>query len=217
MAKFMDLLHNSSLFFPRADKFEDKFEGSFTESVKKQIEKHYKENDIDFTYEKFKWGLKRGVFINCWHIGTKDNMAMWRIYGQSTNSIAITTTVGKLEKQLELHNLHGNVSLRKVEYINHFEDPRIDVSKYTNIFTYKHEAYEFEKEARVIIDHYPNSAVMGVESPGTSLEVDLGSLIRSIVISPDAPEWFYELVSSICGNYNCQHLVKRSELANDPI
>ena len=116
LAKFIDLLQNSSLFLARVDKFQDKFEGSFTQSVKKLIERNYKENDIDFTYDKFKTGLKKGIFINCWHQGTKENMAMWHLYGKSSNAIAITTTVGKLEKQIESHNSNGKISIRKVEY-----------------------------------------------------------------------------------------------------
>jgi hypothetical protein len=216
MAKFMDLLQNSSLFFTRADKLEDKFEGSFTESVRRQIEKCYKKNRID-AYEEFKRGLKRGVFINCWHQGTRDNMAMWRIYGNSSNAIAITTTVGRLGRQLEPHNANNNISIRKVKYINHFDDPSIYVAKYTDIYTYKHEAYEFEKEARSIVDHFPNSAVMGIETPGYNLTVELANLLRSVVVSPESPEWFYKLVKDVCGNYGCENLVKRSELAKDPI
>ena len=144
-------------------------------------------------------------------------MAMWQLYGQSTNSIAITTTVGKIEKQLEQHNLHKNIHLKRVEYINHFEDPRIDVTKYTNIFIYKHEAYTYEQEARIIVDHYPNPEVMGIESPGLSLKVKPSGLLRSIVVSPGAPDWFYKLIFDLSANYNCRHLVSRSELSKEPI
>ncbi len=217
LAKFMDLLENSSLYLTRADKFEDKFEGSFTKSIKKLIEMSYQENNIDFTYEQFKSGLRKGVFVNCWHQGTKESMAMWRLYGKSSNAVAITTTVGKLANELQVHNRNNNISIKKVEYIDHFDDPKIDVSKYTNIFAYKNDAYSFENEVRIIADHYPNPAVMGVDSSGYSLEVKLSNLLRSIVVSPESPEWFFNLINQICTKYKCSNFVQRSKLANGPI
>lgn len=217
LSKFIRLLQTSSLFFLRVDKFEDKFEGSFTASVKKLIERSYEENDIDFTYEQFKAGLKKGIFINCWHSGLKEDMAMWRLYGKSSNAIAITSTVGRLEKQIEPHNNGERISIRKVEYIDHFEDPEIDISKYSNIFTYKHEAYSFEKEVRVIANHYPNPEVMSRDTYGFEMKIDLASLLRSIVIPPEAPEWFFDLVTRTSRDYGCDSLVKKSDLANEPI
>ena len=213
----MDLLENSSIFLTRADKFEDKFEGSFTRSIKKLIEMSYEENNVDFTYDQFKSGLRKGVFINCWHLGTNESMAMWKLYGKSSNAVAITTTVGKLANELEVHNRNNNIRIKKVEYIDHFDDPKIDVSKYSNIFAYKNEAYSFENEVRIIADHYPNPEVMSNDSYGYGIKIKLSNLLRSIVVSPESPEWFFNLITQVCFKYKCQDYVQRSKLASGPI
>lgn len=100
-AKFFDFIHNKTLFFCRGDQFQDKFEGAFTESLKHSIERSYHENNINFTYQEFRQRLRERVFVNCWHKGIDDSMAMWSIYGNSSCSIALTTTVGQLRKSLE--------------------------------------------------------------------------------------------------------------------
>ena len=96
-AKFFDFIHHQTLFFCRGDQFEDKFEGAFTESLKHAIEKSYQDNQIDFTYEEFRKRLRERVFVNCWHKSRDDSMAMWSIYGRSSCSVAITTTVEQLK------------------------------------------------------------------------------------------------------------------------
>lgn len=113
-AKFLDLLHNQSLFFSRGDQFEDKFEGAFTDSLKHSIQRSYEVNKIHFTYEEFRERLRERVFVNCWHRSSDDSMAMWSIYGRSPCSVAITTTVGRLKKSLEDQNLPYNISIEKV-------------------------------------------------------------------------------------------------------
>jgi hypothetical protein len=100
-AKFLDLLHNQTLFFSRGDQFEDKFEGGFTDSLKHSIQRSYNANKIGFTYEEFRRRLRERVFVNCWHKSPDDSMAMWSIYGRSSCSVAITTTVGQLKQSLE--------------------------------------------------------------------------------------------------------------------
>jgi hypothetical protein len=77
--KFLAFLNNSSIYFPRGDQFQDKFEGQFTASLKHSIEQSYKDNKIDFTYEKFRTTLRQRVFISCWHQSDNESMAMWSV------------------------------------------------------------------------------------------------------------------------------------------
>jgi hypothetical protein len=92
----------------------DKFEGAFTRSLRSAIRNSYEENEIDFTYEEFKKRLRERIYVNCWHRGPDDNMAMWTIYGGSSPSVAITTTLGKLKQALSDADLPHFVSIRKV-------------------------------------------------------------------------------------------------------
>jgi len=108
LPKFMEMIENNNLFFTRADKFEDKYEGAFTSKLKQRIEDSFWINKIDSTFDEFKTKLRERVFINCWHKGVHDSMAMWKIYGDPTSGVAITTWVKRLEDTLKKHNYYQN-------------------------------------------------------------------------------------------------------------
>jgi hypothetical protein len=105
-----------------------------------------------------------------------------------------------------------------VEYLKHWSDPKLDVSPdYTRIFAYKTKAYEYEKEVRVIIDRTRGPAGPDLRQPGIVVPIDADRLLRSIVISPDAPPWFENLVRQSAQRYGIRVPVRRSKLATDPI
>lgn len=217
LAKFVELLRTQSLYLRRTDLFTDKFEGSFTPPIKAAIEEAYKVNGIDFSYEKFKKELREGVYVNCWSLGVDDNMALWELYGRSEASVAITTTVGKLQMELQALNLPGHTCISKVEYIKHWHSPKIEIFPYSNIFRYKVVAYDFEKEVRIIHDQFEENFEQKNKETGVLLGVNLDRLLRSIVISPAAQPWFYDLVKDIAQRYGVKTPIKKSKLAIDPI
>lgn len=216
LSKFIDLLRTQSLYLRRADLFQDKFEGSFTPSLKAAIEEAYDVNKSDFSYEKFKKELREGVYVNCWSLGVNDNMALWELYGKSDASVAITTTVGQLRKELEASPLSGMTNLCKVDYIKHWRDPKISIIPYSNIFRYKVVAYDFEREVRIIYDKFDQNFNKSDKETGVLLKVRLDRLLRSIVVSPSAQPWFSDLIKDITKRYGITTPVRQSKLAVDP-
>ena len=198
--KFMDFLHNSRIYFPRGDQFQDKFEGQFTTSLKQSIEQSYKENKINFTYEKFRMTLRKRVFISCWHQSDTESMAMWSVYGRSSCSVAITTTVGLLKKAIKALNLPYLVSIEKVDYVDYQSDPDLDISPYARVFAYKHDAYSFENEVRVLLDRSVNEFDVPIEDKGIPLQFAHKDILRSVVVAPEAPGWFVSLITDIARN-----------------
>jgi len=217
LSKFIDLLRTQSLYFRRADLFQDKFEGSFTPSLKAAIEEAYSVNKSDFSYEKFKKELREGVYVNCWSLGINDNMALWELYGKSDASVAVTTTVGRLRKELKESHLPGMTNICKVQYIKHWRDPTISIIPYSNIFRYKVVAYDFEREVRIIHDRLEQNFKKSDKETGVLLKVHLNRLLRSIVVSPSAQPWFIDLVKDVTQRYGITTPVKLSKLAIDPI
>ena len=215
--KFFDFSENTSLFFCRADHFDDKFEGAFTPSLRDQIEASYIENKIPYTYAQFKETMRNHVFLNCWHRDRDDSAAMWALYGKSACSVAITTTVGRLAGCLLKANLPYDLAIEKVEYIKHWRDPKIDVMPYARIFAYKTRAYEHEKEVRVLLDRSINEFDVNMPAGGMPIKVDAAALLRSIVIAPEAPAWFEQLIRKTVIRYGLSAPVRRSKLAGDPI
>lgn len=216
-AKFLDFIHNQTLFFSRGDQFTDKFEGSFTPSLKNAIERSYKDNKIDCTYEEFRRRLHERVFVNCWHRSIDDSMAMWSIYGKSSCSVALTTTVSQLKKSLEEQVLPYDISIEKVEYLKHWHDPALNIAPYSRVFAYKTKAYEFEKEVRILVDRFQGEFGANISENGMPIKVDPQSLLRSVVIAPEAPPWFETLVRETAERYGIIAPVRRSILATEPV
>ncbi|MFM0640035.1 hypothetical protein PQQ63_25405 [Paraburkholderia metrosideri] len=216
-AKFLDFLENSTLFFCRADNFSDKFESAFTPTLRGEIENSYLANRINFTYAQFKQRMRQTVFINCWHKDQDDSAAMWALYGKSECSVALTTMVGRLAECLTKVNLPHDLAIEKVEYIKHWRDPKIDIAPYARVFAYKTKAYQHEKEVRVLLDRSLNEFDAEMPAGGMSIKVDHNSLLRSIVIAPEAPAWFDQLVRRTAARYGLSAPVRRSKLAAAPI
>ncbi len=76
---------------------------------------------------------------------------------------------------------------------------------------------EYEKEVRVIIDRTGCDPVPESFRSGTVVPIDPSRLLRSIVIAPDAPPWFEQLVRQSALRYGIKAPVRRSRLATDPI
>jgi hypothetical protein len=216
-AKFLDFLENRTLFFCRADGFSDKFEGAFTPTLREEIENSYRDNGIEYTYAQFKQRMRQTVFINCWHKDHDDSAAMWALYGKSECSVALTTTVGRLAECLTNANLPYDLAIEKVEYIKHWRDPKVDFAPYARVFAYKTKAYQHEKEVRVLLDRSIDEFDAEMPAGGMPIEVDHNSLLRSIVIAPEAPAWFDQLVRRTAARYDLSAPVRRSKLAADPI
>lgn len=215
-AKFLDFLQNSTLFFCRGDQFDDKFEGSFTESLRHTIAESYKTNNIEFTYDEFRKRVRERVFVNCWHRGRDDSMAMWNLFGQSNCSIAITTTVGRLKSSLEEFKHPYCFFMERVEYVKHWRDPQLNIAPYSRVFAYKVKAYEYEKEVRVLLDRSADEFDVEITETGMPIKVKPATLLRSIVIAPEAPEWFRSLIVQLVERYKLSVPVHRSKLATEP-
>ena len=47
--------------------------------------------------------------------------------------------------------------------------------------------------------------------------VDLNNVIEAVYVSPDSPQWFYDLTVNICSKYDLKCPVVNSRLAGKPI
>jgi hypothetical protein len=220
LPKFMDLIEHKSLFFTRADKFEDNYEGAFTPSLKSQIEGSFRINKSKSNFDEFKTKLRERVYISCWHKGVHDSMAMWKIYGEPTSGVAITTWIKRLEDLL-IDHIYSSISetyIYDVQYINYWQNPTLGIKPYSRIFSHKLKAYSYEKEIRDVIDTFQNTYNSDPpEKFGLLVPVNIEKLLRSIVIAPNAPNWFVELIIDITERYGLKTPVRRSKLSYAPI
>lgn len=211
-AKYVDLLRTNSLYFRRADRFTDRFEGALTPSIRKAIDEGHRidkdAEDANIFYEKG----RKGTYVSCWTYGAKDNMALWQLFGGTASSVAVHTNVERITRLCL--SWRENVLITQVKYIDHFENPDMVVSRYSDPLQFKHLAFDFEREVRVMI---PMPQTWRDNPEGTHRPLgSLSDLITSVTIGPDAGPWFIELVQEVSQRYGLKVPIRSSQLAALP-
>ena len=91
--KFVYLL-KTGLLCPKSSLFEDQWEGLI--SLRNDwINEDWKSN---FSIAR-EW-----IYVSCWHVGTDESYAMWKIYGEHPYSVCIETTEDKLVEIVKGYN-----------------------------------------------------------------------------------------------------------------
>jgi hypothetical protein len=208
LPKFVDFLRTGELYLEQASHFDDYLEGTLPEKIRQSIcelpgflDRHG--DPSDWEHEN-----KNRTCLSCWSLGSKDNMSLWKIYGGTTKSVAITTTVNRLILTAPSWGKFGRVNVTKVRYIDHAG--RLPNGVYAmdeSVFGLKHVAYSFEKEVRIVV-----TRPIG-EVPGSiRLPVNLEQFLVKIVVAPEADEWFFDLIVDVARRYKVVAPVQRSAL-----
>lgn len=212
LPKYVDLLRSRALYLRRADRFTDRFEGALTLSIRKAVDSARDSDKLAEGADIFYQRCRMGTFVSCWTSGAKDNMALWQLFGGASNSVAISTTAERVTRMCLGWN--ESTLITKVKYIDHFENPDMVIGSYTDPLEFKHEAYEFEREVRVMLPQQDNWQ-LNPESLRRPIS-DLNELITSVVVAPEAGVWFLELVQDLGQRYGLKAPVRMSQLAALP-
>lgn len=230
--KFVSLISTNSLFFSRADKFEDPFEGAKgLKKNKRKWDDHYLEffehayknppEGVDFnkSEKEIKKEAKRllseldkgGVndlkrtFINCWHENPYESEAMWKLYTKNmSEGIAIQTTYDKLYKALKRN---PSIDIGRVNYIDYN-------SKFTGInesFWFKRKSFEHEREIRAVYKDFREKSEYG-----KPMDTIVKTLIQKLYVSPTAQDWFVDVVKETLNKYGIKKRIYRSSMLIEP-
>lgn len=230
--KFVALISSKTLFFSRADKFEDPFEGA--KGLKKNkrkwdrfylnfFEQAYRNPPEGVKFNKTEAELKReakqllvqldhvGIsapkttFINCWHENEFESEAMWKLYTKNmAEGIVIQTTYERLYKGLKKN---PSIHIGRVNYIDYSK-------RFVGInesFWFKRKSFEHEREVRAIYKDYSVELNFGIP-----IDVNLDVLIQNIYISPIAQPWFHTLVKDTLKKYEIEKRVHFSSMLSSP-
>lgn len=183
--KLMDLIQCNRIYLCRADILEDKYEGHYTRQIYEiaqgvSIIQKGNTDNTEIIKKREKW--RKMTYINCWTRSCSDNVALWKIYGGTKNSVAIETTEECLERELRNGNIDGNweivsngelislplsnsfdlskLTIHKVEYIdynssNNESAKKLLLSAPEIPFSHKHKAFGYEEEVRIICQPCP--------------------------------------------------------------
>lgn len=141
--------------------------------------------------------LSYWVDVQCWHRNDAESIAMWKIYGGSEPSLAIRSTPEKLSNAI-LPNATEQVHLKNVYYYNTQEPADFFVDDFSSVAS-KEIAYDYERELRVIAYTPSDKQRLNEDrqANGRYISVNLTELISDIVISPNAPDWFFDLARTL--------------------
>lgn len=177
------------------------------------FERH-QENGLDFG--SIHRAQREWLDASCWHRNQSESMAMWKIYGSSTNAVCIESNVAALHDSISLAE-GDSIFISNVHYIDH-ENEHFKIDHPLAPYLHKSKFYEFEDEIRVIKYNQSSDIFSSRENFGSSVTVDINKLIKSVRVSPSAPEWFYELIRcTVRDRYHIDVPVIYSRMKRDPL
>ncbi|MEZ7499872.1 hypothetical protein QO200_14130 [Flavobacterium sp. Arc3] len=207
LSKFLDLLMSRKLFMSRSDKFEDQYEGTFSEPTYEEIRKLSIDNP-DFL--KFYKTHREKVAISSWHINEYESFAMWQIFTQNSEGLAIQSTIGRLQNALAPENNYKQY-IGEVNYID-YKKEYIPFDDMFFPFLFKRKSFQYEREVRIISDVAESNITL---NDGLKINVDLSQLIEKIYIHPKSENWYKNLVIQLVKQLGFDFTIEKSDLESD--
>jgi hypothetical protein len=207
LSKFLDLLLSKKLFMSRSDKFEDQYEGTFSEPTFEEIKKLSADNPDFLQYYKTH---REKVAISSWHINEYESFAMWQIFTQNSEGLAIQSTIGRLQKALNPENNYKQY-IGEVNYID-YKKEYIPFDDLFFPFLFKRKSFQYEREVRIITDVADTKITL---NDGLKINVDINQLIERIYIHPKSENWYKNLVIQLVEQLGFDFTIDKSDLESD--
>ena len=153
-----------------------------------------------------KW--RRKTFINCWSASEHESHALWRIYCQTIEGVAIQTILAKLQASVV------DLPVYEVTYGipgNTRKTPTLE-----DLATKKRPMFAYEHEIRIlhlIDDDYPEPIPDGFGVPWSAEQY-----VESIRVHPETDQSFLDSVTAVVKSYapTLKSKVKRSDMNARP-
>ena len=207
LSKFVDLLLYRKLFMSRSDKFEDQYEGTFSEPTFEEIRKLSIDNPDFLDYYKTH---RKNVVISSWHINEYESFAMWQIFTQKSEGLAIQSTLGRLQEALAPERTYHQY-IGEVNYID-YKKEYIPFENAFFPFLFKRKSFQYEREIRIITDATAHN--LNIDK-GLKIDVDISQLIEKIYIHPKSENWYKNLVIGLMQKLDFDFTIEKSDLESD--
>ena len=207
LSKFLDLLMSQKLFMSRSDKFEDQYEGTFSEPTFEEIKK-IAENNPEFL-DVYKT-QRKNVIISSWLINEYESFAMWQIFTQNSEGLAIQSTIGRIQESLHLENQFEQ-HIGEVNYID-YKKEYIPFDDDFFPFLFKRKSFQYEREVRIISNLSAHNLNI---NEGVKIDVNINKLIEKIYIHPKSENWYKNLVIQLVKQLGFDFKIGKSDLESD--
>ncbi|MFY7814748.1 MAG: DUF2971 domain-containing protein [Chryseobacterium taeanense] len=175
-----------------------------------------KEEQYNIQYIKEIEELKKRSYVSSWFSNDSHSMAMWKLYGLSTEGIAIKIkkenlkNIESLNKKL-LSDLNANILFSDVIYVDNSNiemgsiiDRKLSREKWITFrdLLLKNKAYKYEEEFRItlLLDKEDDNLKYGIKLKTG----DLNNFIESIFLNPMISEnnWYRKVVQDVLNKFN---------------
>jgi hypothetical protein len=207
LSKFLDLLISKKLFLSRSDKFEDQYEGTFSEPTFEEIKKLSENNPEFLDYYK---SHREKVVVSSWHINEYESFAMWQIFTQNSEGLAIQSTLGRIQNALE-DEKNIKQYIGEVNYID-YKKEYIPFDDMFFPFLFKRKSFQYEREVRIIADLSDQQIKI---NDGLKIDVNISELIEKIYIHPKSENWYKKLVIELVSKLGFDFEIEKSDLESD--
>jgi hypothetical protein len=211
----LEFVKKNSLHFSPLSSFEDFTEGKRFEDIALSEEEEFK--DINSSTALFR---RKVMYASCWHNG-KESLLMWNLYGRNERYLAIQMDYRhlvnlfsakftfeskslnnlRIAKDTKISFLPGSLHYGKVEYVNLLKISE----KKKNYFLgrFKDKAFHHEKEFRLLLrQNYKESYLVDLRDLKCVFTgSDFKQLKLKIIVSPCAPDFYYDMIKSQLKNY----------------
>ncbi len=227
--RLLSILETESIFFAKVTTYEDDlFEGSYNKASTDHYTQWLQANEAELTetstaddqrIENSLWlaeKMKNLVLVNCWHMNDYESVAMWKLYSNYENGVAIRTTFGRLKKSLEGYSklIHGGA----VQYID-IKQHRISFTNTLAPYTFKRLSFAYERELRLTTQVEPEKGFDYDWSTeefinGKLIPCDIKLLFHAVFVSPKYSEEFKSQVQDALVRKGINIEVEKSDLNN---
>ncbi len=217
LPKFVSLLSSEAIFFASVGELSDPYEGfypksyvrAFSEVLQKAFDQVTATRDqitarapgIDLKpledlqntiFERLsgqemieRTAMKFG--ISCWHQNDVESEAMWKLYAQSGQGIAIESTASQLAESIQGRE---DLIVSSVRYMDFENEPIDKAAKHHGLFM-KRKSFEHEREVRATI-------MLKEFGHGELVRCNLEQLVNAVHVSPFAPTYFRDVIANLC-------------------
>lgn len=202
-AKFVEMLESGTLWLVRVDQLEDPLEGTHTDAELARIRRNVEPERAQRLIDVFRTARSE-VYVNCWHSGSTESLAMWDLYGKGSGIVAVKSTVGRLRQAVATCDMP--VFISKVKYIDWNDHPGIDnvlVACSRKDLSHRHES---EVRAMVLAPYSGASDHVGIR-----VSVDLKRMLTGVIVGPREPAWIVRLVEQLMKEHGLPQAVTASD------
>jgi hypothetical protein len=209
LAKYVSLLTRKTLYLAAVDRLGDPFEGSLPRRTRElwrqavlreigpdaapELVRNLQQHDLDMS--RLAARMRRAHYANCWRMGNHESEAMWKLYCDADQGVALVLPYRQLADSLSDPRVH----IGCVSYLD-YDRAVLDLGNTYYPFMHKRLAFVHEQEVRILqAGNWP--ALIGnpdIDLPvGVDLPWEPEEHVEHVVVNPYARRWFHDAVRDL--------------------